>query len=131
MKKNLNIDYEISLERIIVIPPQNLRRILDNLLSNAVSNSDFAGEINLQLKESGSFANLTIIDSGQGFPEEFIPLAFERFTRADSSRNRESGGSGLGLSLVKSIVDTNGGQVTIQNRINGGAKVEVLLKLSN
>lgn len=131
LKKNLNINYEISLEGMIAIPPQNLRRILNNLLSNAVSNSNFEGDIDLLLTENEYYANLTIIDSGQGFPEEFIPIAFERFTRADSSRNRESGGSGLGLSLVKSIVDTNVGQVTIENRSGGGAKVEVLLRLIN
>lgn len=131
LKKMLNINYEISLESTIAIPPQNLRRILNNLLSNAVSNSNFEGDIDLLLTEIEDYVNLIITDRGPGIPEDFIPIAFERFTRADSSRNRESGGSGLGLSLVKSIVDTNGGQVTIGNRSDGGAKVHVLLKLIN
>jgi two-component system OmpR family sensor kinase len=129
--KNLNINYEISLEKDVVISPENLRRVLDNILSNAVANCDFEGDIDLYFTQNNDYANLTITDSGQGFPEDFIPIAFERFTRADSSRNRESGGSGLGLSLVKSIVDVIGGRVTIENREGGGAKVEVLLKFSD
>lgn len=131
LKKMLNINYEIVFESRIAIPPQNLRRILTNLLTNAVSNSNLEGDVDLLLTESKNYANLIITDEGPGIPEDFIPIAFERFTRADSSRNRESGGSGLGLSLVKSIVETNGGQVTIGNRLGGGVKVEVLLKLIN
>jgi two-component system OmpR family sensor kinase len=129
--KNLNINFEVSLDRDVAISPENLRRILDNLLSNAVANCEAEGDIDLYFTQNDDYANLTITDSGQGFPEDFIPIAFERFTRADSSRNRERGGSGLGLSLVKSIVDANGGRVTIENREDGGAQVEVLLKFSN
>ena len=131
LRKNLNINYEILLDRDVAISPENLRRVLNNLLSNAVANCDSEGDIDLYFTEIDDYANLTIVDSGQGFPEDFIPIAFERFTRADSSRNREGGGSGLGLSLVKAIVDAHGGQVTIENRESGGAKVEVLLKLAN
>lgn len=131
LSKNLNINYEIAIDRNISIAPQNLQRVLNNLLSNAVANSDPEGDIELNFTQDNGYANLSITDSGPGFPEDFIPIAFERFTRADSSRNRESGGSGLGLALVKSIVDANGGHITIENQKIGGAKVEVLLKLVN
>ncbi len=129
--KNLNINYEISVDRDIAISPESLRRVLNNLLSNAVANCNSEGDIYLSLTQNDDYANLTITDTGAGFPEEFIPIAFERFTRADSSRNRESGGSGLGLSLVKSIADVNGGQITIKNRESGGAKVEILFKFAS
>ena len=127
--KNLNIDYEISFDGAIAISPENLHRILDNLLSNAVANCEFQANIDLFFTQNSEYANLTITDTGHGFPEEFIPIAFERFTRADSSRERGSGGSGLGLSLVKSIIDANCGSITIENRASGGAKVVALLKL--
>ena len=127
--KNLNIDYEIDFDGVIAISTENFSRVLDNLLSNAVANCDANASIDLNFTQNSEYAILTISDTGHGFPEEFIPIAFERFTRADSSRERGSGGSGLGLSLVKSIVDANGGLITIENRPNGGAKVEALLKL--
>lgn len=130
LDKNLNINYEVTIEAVINISPENFQRVINNLLSNAVANSDLEGDIDLCFSHNNEYANLTITDSGQGFPEDFIPIAFERFTRADSSRNRESGGSGLGLSLVKSIVDNEGGRITIGNQESGGAKVEVLLKLA-
>lgn len=129
--KNLNINYEIAFDRATAISPENLRRVLNNLLSNAVASCDSEGDIDLHFTHNNEYANLTITDSGHGFPEDFIPIAFERFTRADSSRERGSGGSGLGLSLVKSIVDSNGGFITIENQVSCGAKVEVLLKLAN
>jgi two-component system OmpR family sensor kinase len=128
LSKNLNINYEMLLDRTIAISAENLQRVLNNLLSNAVANCEPEGDIDLYFTQDDEYANLMITDSGEGFPEDFIPIAFERFTRADSSRERGSGGSGLGLSLVKSIVDSHGGQVTIENRKNGGAKVVVLLK---
>ena len=131
LSKHLNINYEISIERDVAISAENLRRVLNNLLSNAVASCDAEGDIDLSFTHMNDYANLTITDTGHGFPEDFIPIAFERFTRADSSRNREGGGSGLGLSLVKSIVDVAGGRVNIKNRDGGGAKVEVLFKFAN
>jgi two-component system OmpR family sensor kinase len=131
LRKNLTINYEMTFNHTIAIAPQNLQRVLNNLLANAVANSDPDGNIDLDFVQNADYAILSITDSGPGFPEDFIPIAFERFTRADSSRNREGGGSGLGLSLVKSIVDTNGGFVTIENRETGGAKVEVHFRLAN
>ena len=127
--KNLNIDYEIDFDGVIAISPENLNRVLDNLLANAVANCDANANIDLNFTQNSEYAILTISDTGHGFPEDFIPIAFERFTRADSSRERGSGGSGLGLSLVKSVVDANGGLITIENRPDGGAKVVALLKL--
>jgi two-component system OmpR family sensor kinase len=127
--KNLNIDYEIAFDGVIAITSENLHRVLDNLLANAVANCDSDANIDLFFTQASEYANITITDTGHGFPEDFIPIAFERFTRADSSRERGSGGSGLGLSLVKSIIDANGGLITIENRPSGGAKVEALLKL--
>ena len=127
--KNLKINYEITFDGVIGISPENFQRVINNLLSNAVASCDSEGEIDLYFTQKNDCANLRISDSGHGFPEDFIPIAFERFTRADSSRERGSGGSGLGLSLVKSIVDSNGGLITIGNCEGGGAKVEVLLKL--
>jgi two-component system OmpR family sensor kinase len=128
--KNLNINYEITFDGVIGISPENFQRVINNLLSNAVASCDSEGDIDLYFTQKNDCANLTISDSGHGFPEDFIPIAFERFTRADASRERGSGGSGLGLSLVKSIVDSNGGLITIGNCDGGGAKVEVLLKLA-
>lgn len=66
-------------------------------------------------------------DNGPGIPEGELPYIFERLFRADKSRNRETGGAGIGLAIVKSIVSAHGGTVTAENRTGGGCRFTVRL----
>ena len=70
---------------------------------------------------------LSVGDDGPGFPEEFLPRAFQRFSRPDASRNRDSGGSGLGLAIVKSLAEAHGGTARASNSPAGGAVVTVVI----
>ena len=70
---------------------------------------------------------LTVSDDGPGVPPDFIPLAFDRFTRPDESRSSHDGGSGLGLAIVHAIVTAARGTVTLENRASGGLRVTVTL----
>ena len=72
---------------------------------------------------------ITVSDNGIGIPESDLPYIFDRFYRVDKSRNREAGGSGLGLSIVKSTVEMRGGTVNAQNRENGGMIFNVVFPL--
>jgi two-component system OmpR family sensor kinase len=94
-------------------------------LSNAINASDANCKIQLSLVEQTDGIVLLVDDEGIGFSPEFLPIAFERFTRPDTSRTRDTGGSGLGLALVKSILDTFGARITLSNLEPKGARVEV------
>ena len=97
------------------------------MTTNAIIASPESGLIYVSIRSEEGSVILTIDDQGEGFDEAFIQIAFERFSRFDKSRSRDTGGSGLGLALVKSILDFYGGSITLSNRTEGGARVEVHL----
>jgi signal transduction histidine kinase len=104
-----------------------IRQVLVNLLSNAVKYTPPGGAIRIVLSERDDSVLLAVEDNGIGIPEEELPLIFERFYRADKSRNRMSGGSGIGLAIVRSIVTAHGGKVEAGNRSGGGSRFQVSL----
>ncbi|NMO92755.1 cell wall metabolism sensor histidine kinase WalK [Actinomycetospora sp. TBRC 11914] len=107
------------------VDPDRLRQALDNLLANALRHSPEHGVVTLTLTRTGGRAVFTVADDGPGFPEDFLPHAFERFRRADTARARADGGSGLGLSIVETITHAHRGRVRAANRPEGGAVVEI------
>ncbi|MDQ6876004.1 MAG: ATP-binding protein [Actinomycetota bacterium] len=107
-----------------------LRQVIDNLLGNALRFTPAGGTITMRLARTGPTedrATLEVLDDGPGFPEAFLPHAFERFRRADYSRTSRDGGTGLGLAIVAALVDAHGGTVSLTNRPDGGACVRVEL----
>jgi signal transduction histidine kinase len=110
--------------------PDRLRQALDNLLANALRHSPEHGVVTLTLDRHSDRAVFSVADDGPGFPEEFLPHAFERFRRADTARARADGGSGLGLSIVETIAHAHHGEVRAANRPGGGAVVEIELPVS-
>jgi two-component system OmpR family sensor kinase len=126
--KNIGIEFDVEISSNIKLSKEGLQRILSNLLMNAINVSDMNSNIQLSLFERPDDLLLTIDDEGPGFPEEFLPIAFERFTRPDTSRTKDTGGSGLGLALVKSILDTFGADINLSNREPNGARIAVFLK---
>jgi heavy metal sensor kinase len=101
----------------------DLRRGVDNLLSNAVRYSPPGSTVELSIKDTPSAFTIAVRDRGPGFPDEFLPHAFERFRRADSARARDEGGSGLGLAIVLAVARAHGGDSEATNRPDGGAQV--------
>ncbi|MGK9147110.1 HAMP domain-containing histidine kinase [Plantibacter flavus] len=102
-------------------------RVLDNLLANALAATPQTGTVRLELRQLDDELVLTVTDTGRGLPEEFIPRAFERFSRPGEARDVASGGSGLGLALVDAIIRGAGGEARIANGDSGGAAVTVTL----
>jgi signal transduction histidine kinase len=98
-----------------------------NLLSNAIKYTENGGKIDINISETKESAILSIRDNGIGIPADEQPFIFERFYRADKSRNRKTGGSGLGLAIVKSIVEAHGGKVSVQSQIKKGSCFEIIL----
>jgi signal transduction histidine kinase len=95
--------------------PDRLQQIVWNLISNAVKFTPEKGRIQIRLERVDSHVEITIADTGKGIAPEFLPHIFERFRQAESSFNRTHGGLGLGLSIVRSLVELHGGTITAQS----------------
>jgi len=107
--------------------PNLLRRILSNLISNALRYTKAHGHISLTATYlTDKSVKITINDTGEGIDETLLPHIFDRFFRADKSRQHDRQGSGLGLAIVKSIMDMHGGQVLISSKMQQGTQVELI-----
>ncbi len=95
--------------------PHRLQQVVWNLLSNAVKFTPKGGRIDVLLQRVDSHVEITVTDSGTGISPEFLPHVFERFRQADSSTTRKHGGLGLGLSIVKQLVELHGGSVRAES----------------
>ena len=111
--------------------PGRLQQVAWNLLANALKFTPRAGRVEVQLRESGGQAQISVSDSGQGIKPEFLPFVFDRFRQADASTTRHHGGLGLGLSIVKNLVEMHGGTVSVHSAgERQGATFTVLLPLA-
>ncbi len=99
---------------------------LDNLIDNAIAYTEF-GSVRVRVKANDSFVTLKVTDTGPGIAEEHLPRLFERFYRVDRARSRESGGTGLGLALVKHVVERSGGSVTVASTLGEGTTFTLML----
>jgi signal transduction histidine kinase/CheY-like chemotaxis protein len=93
-----------------------LQQVIWNLLSNALKFAPSGGRVRVQLEDAGSCIELTVTDDGPGIDPAFLPYVFDRFRQADSSRTRRHGGLGLGLAIVRHLVELHGGTVEARNR---------------
>jgi PAS domain S-box-containing protein len=108
--------------------PDRLQQVIWNLVSNAVKFTPHGGRIEVDLEETDSMVELTVRDSGIGIDKQFLPHVFERFRQADSSAIRSDSGLGLGLSIVRHLVELHGGTVAVESEGEGrGALFTVTL----
>jgi heavy metal sensor kinase len=107
--------------------PLWLERMLMNLVENALKYTPRQGSVHVELSAIGDSAVLTITDTGIGISEENLPHIFERFYRADASRSREIEGAGVGLAIVRWVVESHGGQISVQSRTGEGTRFQVKL----
>jgi PAS domain S-box-containing protein len=109
-----------------------ISRALSNLIENALQYTPSGGSIRLgvQLDEEHDIVRLTVADTGAGIPPEDIPHVFDRFYRTDKARGAETGGAGLGLTMVKKIIERHEGSITIESIVGEGTCVELRLPLS-
>jgi signal transduction histidine kinase len=115
---------------LVIGDPDRIRRAVDNLVGNALRFSPDGSEIRIEVAERGGHAELTVADQGPGFAPEFLPVAFERFSRHDQARTRpepdgsEKAGTGLGLAIVRSVMRAHSGSATAANLAgSSGARV--------
>ncbi len=102
--------------------PGRLQQVLWNLLTNALKFTAEGGRIEVQLREDGSHVEVSVVDNGEGIPADFLPHVFDQFRQADSSITRKHGGLGLGLSIVRHLVELHGGTIRAESAgIGSGA----------
>jgi signal transduction histidine kinase len=104
-----------------------IKQVMINLLSNALKFTDRGGTVGLKALNGGDELVIIVEDTGRGISKKDLPFIFERFYRADKSRNRATGGSGIGLSITKAIVELHGGRIEVQSEEGKGSKFEVHL----
>jgi PAS domain S-box-containing protein len=116
---------------VVRADPDRIQQVLWNLFSNAVKFTDRGGEIDVRLCRAGQAARVAVRDTGKGIAPQFLPHVFERFRQADASMTRRHGGLGLGLALVRELVDLHGGVVRADSEGEGrGATFTVDLPLA-
>ena len=106
-----------------------LTRLFYNLVHNAYRYANSGGEITIALTQTPNYTEIKINNTGLGIPEDDLPLIFERFYRADKSRTRETGGTGIGLALVRQITDLHQGTISVTSNI--GHETQFIVKLPN
>jgi len=104
--------------------PGALKRAVTNLIRNAIK---FGGGASVKLQNTSSGVEIIIEDDGPGIPEAELDLVFSAFYRVEQSRSSETGGVGLGLSVVQSVIDKHGGEIKLSNREEGGLRAQIIL----
>lgn len=127
-QKNIEIVFDTEKEEeIIRCNGEYMERIMLNILSNAIKFTPRGGEIFINLFFDNEFVHIKIKDSGIGVPKEKIDSIFEKFVRVDKSCNRENEGSGIGLSIVKSLVELLEGEISLKSEENKGSEFTISL----
>jgi signal transduction histidine kinase len=120
--RDLSFDIDPSDNLEILTDPQKIWSVLDNVLYNSVRHTN-SGGITITTRREGSNATVTISDTGRGIPPEHLPHVFERFYKGSQARSTNEGESGLGLYIVKSVMEGCGGNVEIQSDQGKGTSV--------
>jgi two-component system sensor histidine kinase BaeS len=108
---------------------RRLAQILRNLLRNAITNTPAGGRVTVEVTAMPARVAITVADTGHGIPPEHLPLIWERFHRVDPSRDRASGGMGLGLALVRQLAVGMGGNVGVESEVGRGSRFRVELPI--
>ena len=113
----------------IIADPEQLRRVINNIIGNSIKYIDKPkGEINITINDIGDAIQVEIEDNGKGIAPKDLPNIFERFYRTDASRNSSQGGSGIGLSIVKKIIEDHGGYIWATSKEGIGTTIHFCLR---
>lgn len=129
--KNISLDYSnlVAPGTVIIADPEQLKRVINNIISNSVKYLDKPkGEIDIRLLDEVDSIRVEIEDNGKGIAAKDLPKIFERFYRTDASRNSSQGGSGIGLSIVKKIVEDHGGYIWATSKEGEGTCMHFVIR---
>ena len=121
----ITIQTNLSQDSAVLVSEDDLYQIIFNLVENGIKYNTPGGSLTITLQRSGDMAILRVSDTGVGIPADAVSHVFERFYRVDKARSRQSGGSGLGLAIVRSIIERNDGEISLQSTVGKGTTFTV------
>ena len=130
-EKSLTLRCSVSKDVFVAGDRSRLQQVVVNLIDNAIKYTPAGGEITVRVAPNARHAILEVADNGVGISEQALPHIFERFYRADKARSRQSGGAGLGLSIVKSICAAHGAEIKIASTEFHGTCFQIELPLAD
>ena len=125
----VRVELPAGLPRVLA-DAKRVGQVLRNILANAIAHTPAGGEIALAARASEGEVEVRVRDTGEGIAPEHVPYVFERFYRADRSRARATGGSGIGLAIVKQLVEAHGGYVAVESAPGAGATFRFTLPVA-
>ena len=130
-ERNISFTYMNTVEpgTLIIADAEQLKRVINNIVGNSVKYMDKSKKsIQLRVADAGDFIQVEIEDNGKGIPAKEIGSIFDRFYRADQSRNSSQGGSGIGLSIVRKIMEDHGGRIWATSKVGEGTTLHMVLR---
>ena len=129
--KGVSISTEMSKKLPSVnVDSRRIGQVLHNLLENAIAHTAKSGSIVVVAQKKNNWVKVSVTDTGEGIPAEDLPSIFERFYRVDKSRARATGGSGLGLTIAKRLVEAHGGKIEAQSELGKGSCFSFTIPMS-
>ena len=130
-EQNIELSYfnYVDEDVVVIADVEQIKRVINNIVGNSIKYIDKPrGMVNIRVKDVGDFIQVEIEDNGKGIGAKDLPQIFDRFYRADASRNSSKGGSGIGLSIVKKIIEDHGGQVWTTSKEHTGTVMYFVLR---
>jgi two-component system, OmpR family, sensor histidine kinase BaeS len=118
IKKNYELTSRIAPQIVAIMDKDKFKQIMNNLLSNSYKYLKANGKVEVILKKEFETIIIKVTDNGIGIPEKDLPYIFERFYRSDISRDKNTGGSGIGLTITKTFVEAHGGKIYVESKLN-------------
>ncbi|MBF8982383.1 HAMP domain-containing histidine kinase [Lutibacter sp. B2] len=126
VNKNIEVVFK-SYKQVIFADRDKITQMIINLISNALKYTQSGGKVILTINDLKEYIEINVKDNGIGISKENLPYIFERFYRTEKSRNRETGGSGIGLTITKTIVSAHNGGITVESKLNEGTVFKISL----
>ena len=124
--KGVELDLDLGQAGLVDADPDRMAQVLGNLLDNALRHTPSGGRVTISCHARAGWTELAVADDGAGIAAEHLRHVFDRFYRAGAARDRNSGGSGIGLSIAKALVQAHGGTITVRSPGTGGGTTFVV-----
>ncbi len=129
-QRKVKVTIDVAKSVVALADPEGVERAIINLVDNAIKYGELGGEVKISATRSGKTVELVVSDDGHGIDPRHLPRLFERFYRVDPGRSRQHGGAGLGLSIVKHLVESMDGSITVTSELGKGARFAIVLPAS-
>jgi signal transduction histidine kinase len=128
-EKQISLQTQGKIEKEVYWDSLRMKQVLINLIGNAIQYTQAGGKVLISVQEKVGKVNIRIRDNGPGIAPEKLPYVFQRFVRGESSRNRSSGGVGLGLAIAKEFVEIHGGRIGVESELGEGTMFDIMIPI--